>query len=98
MHMAHTWHTFFSVSFNGKEPKQLLLLFIASLIYVPASQFTESVLLMTAAIIIVVFCGLAKAEGLLRGLLPKSLKGLRWIPCQNESLLSVLFSVLLPRP
>lgn len=47
------------------QPKQLLLLFIASLIYVPTSQFTKSVLLMTAAIIIVVFCGLAKGWGLL---------------------------------
>lgn len=80
------------------QPKQLLVLFIASLIYVPTSQFTKSVLLMTAVIIIVVFCGLAKGWGLLSGLLPKALKGLRWIHCQNESPLSILFNVLLPRP
>lgn len=90
--------TFYIVTFCIGQPKQLLFLFIASLIYVPTSQFTKSVLLMTAAIIIVVFCGLAKAWGLLRGLLPKPLKGLRWIHCQNESPLSILFSVLLPRP
>lgn len=80
------------------QPKQLLVLFIASLIYVPTSQFTKSVLLMTAVIIIVVFCGLAKVWGLLGGLLPKALMGLRWIHCQNESPLSILFNVLLPRP
>lgn len=90
--------TFYIVTFCIGQPKQLLFLFIASLIYVPTSQFTKSVLLMTAAIIIVVFCGLAKAWGLLWGLLPKPLKGLRWIHCQNESPLSILFSVLLPRP
>lgn len=57
--------TFYIVAFCIGQPKQLLLLFIASLIYVPTSQFTKSVLLMTAAIIIVVFCGLAKGWGLL---------------------------------
>lgn len=85
---------FYIVAFCIGQPKQLLFLFIASLIYVPTSQFTKSVLLMTAAIIIVVFCGLAKGWGLLGGLLPKALKGLRWIHCQNESPLSILFSVL----
>lgn len=57
--------TFYIVAFCIGQPKQLLFLFIASLIYVPTSQFTKSVLLMTAAIIIVVFCGLAKDWGLL---------------------------------
>ena len=57
--------TFYIVALCIGQPKQLLLLFIASLIYVPTSQFTKSVLLMTAAIIIVVFCGLAKGWGLL---------------------------------
>lgn len=57
--------TFYIVAFYIGQPKQLLLLFIASLIYVPTSKFTKSVLLMTAAIIIVVFCGLAKGWGLL---------------------------------
>lgn len=53
--LSHNSHTFCKVSFSAGSPKQLLFLLIASLTYVPASQFTKSVLLMTAAIIIVVF-------------------------------------------
>lgn len=77
-----------------RHPKQLgfhFFFLISDLIHVPTSQFTKCVFLMTAQIIIVVFCGLAETRGLLWGHLPKPLKGLRWIHCQNESPLSLFF-------